>query len=60
MRPIVHQQVMLEWPESPKSLHELVPPENVSKLLFIQSIWAKWVQKWQNWSIWPKFGLVGP
>ena len=24
---------------------------------FIQSIWVKWIQKGQNWSIWPKTGL---
>ena len=30
IRPIIHQQVMLESPESPKSPHILVQPENVS------------------------------
>ena len=29
LRPIIHQQVMLEGPESPKSPHKLVLPENV-------------------------------
>ena len=29
-RPIIHQRVMLEGPESPKSPHKLVLPENVS------------------------------
>ena len=28
--PIIHQRVMLEGPESPKSPHKLVLPENVS------------------------------
>ena len=30
IRPLIHQQVMLEGPESPKSAHKLVLPENVS------------------------------
>ena len=30
IRPIIHQRVMLEGPESPKSPHKLVLPENVS------------------------------
>ena len=30
IRPIIHQRVMLEGPESPKSSHKLVLPENVS------------------------------
>ena len=30
IRPIIHQRVMLECPESPKSPHKLVLPENVS------------------------------
>ena len=30
IRPIIHQRVMLEGPESPKSAHKLVLPENVS------------------------------
>ena len=29
IRPIIHQRVMLEGPESPKSPHKLVLPENV-------------------------------
>ena len=32
--PIIHQQVMLEGPESPKSPYKLVQPENVSKIAF--------------------------
>ena len=28
-RPIIHQRVLLEGPESPKSLHKLLEPENV-------------------------------
>ena len=34
IRPIIHQQVMLEGPESPKSLNKLVQPENVSISVF--------------------------
>ena len=30
IRPIIHHQVMLEGPESPKSLNKLVLPENVA------------------------------
>ena len=30
IRPIIHQRVMLEGPESPKSPHKLVLPENIS------------------------------
>ena len=30
IRPIIHQRVMLEGPESPKSVHKLVLPENLS------------------------------
>ena len=30
IRPIIHQRVMLEGPESPESAHKLVLPENVS------------------------------
>ena len=29
VRPIIHQRVMLQGPESPKSPHKLVLPENV-------------------------------
>ena len=35
---IIHQQVMLEGPESPKSLHKLVQPENVSISAFYMII----------------------
>ena len=38
IRPIIHQRVMLEVPESPKSPHKLVLPENVSKMPFILGI----------------------
>ena len=38
IRPIIHQRVMLEGPESPKSPHKLVLPENVSKVPFILGI----------------------
>ena len=30
IRPIIHQQDVLEAPESPKSPHKLVLPENIS------------------------------
>ena len=30
IRPIIHKRVVLEGPESPKSSHKLVLPENVS------------------------------
>ena len=33
-RPIIHQRVMVEGPESPKSPHKLVLPENVSISVF--------------------------
>ena len=29
IRPIIHQWVILEGPESPKNLHKLILPENV-------------------------------
>ena len=38
IRPIIPQRVMLEVPESPKSPHKLVLPENVSKVPFILGI----------------------
>ena len=60
IRPIIHQRAMLEDPKSPKSPHKLVLPENVSISAFVQSFCVNCVQKWQNWSIWPKFGLGGP
>ena len=34
IRPIIHQRVMLEGPESPKSAHKLVLPENVADSIF--------------------------
>ena len=38
IRPIIHQRVMLEGPESPKSPHKLVLPENVSISAFCSVI----------------------
>ena len=38
IRPIIHQRVMVEGPESPKSPHQLVPPENVSIRAFYTAI----------------------
>ena len=60
IRPIIHQWVMLEGPESPKSPHKLVLPENVSIGAFYTVILGKMDPKWENWSIWPKFGPVDP
>ena len=34
---LIHQRVMLEGPESPKSPHKLVQPENVSIILYDHS-----------------------
>ena len=34
IRPLIHQQVILEGPETPKRLHKRVLPENVSKSSF--------------------------
>ena len=34
IRPIIHQRVMLDGPESPKSPHKIVLPENVSMTAF--------------------------
>ena len=41
--PIIHQQVMLEGPESQRSPHKLVLPEKVSLVPFIRSLWVKWI-----------------
>ena len=41
MRPITHQPVMVEDPESPKSPHELEQPENVSISAFYMVILGK-------------------
>ena len=38
IRPIIHQRVILQGPESPKNPHKLVLPENVSKVPFILGI----------------------
>ena len=38
IRPIIHQWFMLEGPESPKSTHKLVLPENVSISAFYMVI----------------------
>ena len=38
LRPIIHQRVMLEGPESPKSPHKLVLQENVSRSAFYTGI----------------------
>ena len=41
LRPIIHKRVMLEGPESLKSLHKLVLPENVSISAFYTVILGK-------------------
>ena len=41
LRPIIHKGVMLEGPESLKSLHKLVLPENVSISAFYTVILGK-------------------
>ena len=41
IRPIIHQMAMLEGPESPKSPHKLVLPENVSISAFYTVIMGK-------------------
>ena len=38
IRPIIQERVILEGPESPKSPHKLVLPENVSKVPFTLGI----------------------
>ena len=60
MRSIIHQQVMLEGPESPKSPHKLVVPENVSISAFYTVILgemdprvAKLVNLAKNWTFMP-------
>ena len=60
IRPIIHQRVMLEGPESPKSPHKLVLPENVSISAFYIVILgemdpnvAKLVNLAQNWTFRP-------
>ena len=45
IRPINHQKVMLEGPESPKSPHKLVLPENVSISAFYTVILGKMISK---------------
>ena len=40
--PIIHQLVMLEWPESPKRPHKLVLPENVSISAFYTVILSRY------------------
>ena len=42
---IIHQRVMLEGPESPKSPHKLVLPENVSISAFYTVIMGAMVRK---------------
>ena len=41
LRPIIHKRVMLEGPESLKSLHKLVLPENISTSAFYTVILGK-------------------
>ena len=41
LRPIIHKRVLLESPESLKSLHKLVPPENISISAFYTVILGK-------------------
>ena len=41
IRPIIHQRVMLEGPESPRSPHKLVLPENASLSAFYTIIMGK-------------------
>ena len=57
---MIHQQVMLEGPESPKSPHKLVLTENVSISAFYTAILcemnpkvAKLVNLVQNWMFGP-------
>ena len=62
LRPIIHQQVMLEGSESPKSPHKLVLPENVSISAFYTVILGEMDKKsgktghfghfGPNWDIW--------
>ena len=41
IRPIIHQRVWLEGPESPKRPHKLVLPENISRSVFFTVILGK-------------------
>ena len=41
LRPIIHKRAMLEGPESLKSLHKLVLPENISISVFFTVILGK-------------------
>ena len=61
IRPIIHQRVMLEGPESPKSLHKLVLPENVSKSAFHMVILGEIaiIRVGQNTGLGSQNGLFG-
>ena len=43
--------LILEGPESPKSPHKLVLPEDASTSVFYTAILGEMDHKWQNWSI---------
>ena len=58
-RAIIHQRVVLEGPETPKSPYKSVLPENVSISAFYTVIMGKMDPKMPNLSIWPKFGPIG-
>ena len=63
-RPLIHQPGILQSPESPKSLHKLVLPENVPRSGFYTIIVGKMdlkVSKLANLAmLGPKFQLVAP
>ena len=64
IRPIIHKRVMLEGPESPKSPHKLVQPENVSMSVFCMVFLGEMdpeVVKLVNFAqIWTCRPLIGP
>ena len=64
VRPLIHQRVMLEGPESHNSPHKLVQPENVSISVFNMVLLGEMdpeVVKLVNFAqIWTPRPLIGP
>ena len=64
IRPIIQQRVMLQGPESPKSPHKLVLPENVSRSAFSMVILGEMDPKVANLvnlgQIWTYRPLITP
>ena len=60
IRPIIHQRVVLEGPESPKSSHKLVLPENISISAFYTVILGEMDPKVAKLVNLAQFGPLGP